>query len=884
MRKRISLRKINLVLTVILIALLAQLPLPKSEAAGPLANCGSGQPYLWANGGAAIPFNPDQGDLGPLDNAGAVAAVQAAFDVWGAVPTSTASYVNGGTLPVDVDITNYGLYLDAPDPDGLSAIVFDDTGAIFNALFGPNSGILGFAGPEWGTTATCTIDEGYSFLNGPSFDDPVEALDVMVHEFGHYSNLAHTVVNGQNVGFGDTSGPGPNNTFGTPVVTNIETMYPFYFGGGSGTSSLHKDDIASLSRLYPDPSFASTTGSLSGTILAPNGTTKLTGVNVIARNIADPFNDAVSAISSDFTDGTGQGDPVVGTYKITGLTPGAQYAVFVDRILAGGFSTPPLANLPGPEEFYNGADESNDGTTDDPSVYTAVTAIAGNDVAGVNIIFNEPTPGAPLPVGDDGSVEIPLPFAYAMCGQSFNSLFVNANGNLTFGSGDGDFSESAAEMLSDQPRIAALWDDLNVNAGGSVYYLRSSNEVWVVFDGVPEFGAAAGSNSFTIKMYRASNNVDIVYGDVSAVDGLAGISCGGSFTSRFETGADLTSFTDRIGLKRSPAMYELFNTSNPNDLSNDTLLFNGTADYNDNWAGKNDSFGKARNVTLPFNSIPIERYTEIEPTGADVDYYAFDLVAGRSLVAEIKTGNLDSYIGLFAPDGSFIAADDDGGTGLLSRLVYPVTQSGKYRLAVTTFPDADFSGDGGSGGRYVMDMFTVDGIPLTLGDDSSQEVDLGFSFPFNGSSYSSVFVNSNGNLTFGSGDTDFSESVAELLSDQPRIAPLWDDLSPNNGGLVLLKYGSGSATIEFRDVPEFLASTTNSFSVTLFSDGRITVAYGGIAAIDGIAGVSPGGGAANPGGTDLSAGGPFSAAGVTYEQFNSGNPNDLDLLNLSYNP
>ena len=173
---------------------------------------------------------------------------------------------------------------------------------------------------------------------------------------------------------------------------------------------------------------------------------------------------------------------------------------------------------------------------------------------------------------------------------------------------------------------------------------------------------------------------------------------------------------------------------------------------------------------------------------------------------------------------------------------------------------------------------------MTAGDDTSTEYDLGFSFPFNGNSYTSVFVNSNGNLTFGSGDTDFSESVAELLSDQPRIAPLWDDLSPNAGGLVLASHGAGSATIEFREVPEFLSTLGNNFRVTLYSDGRINVVYGSVAAVDGLAGVSPGGGAANPGGTNLSAGGPFPAAGVTYELFNTGNPNDLDLLNLNFNP
>ena len=183
-----------------------------------------------------------------------------------------------------------------------------------------------------------------------------------------------------------------------------------------------------------------------------------------------------------------------------------------------------------------------------------------------------------------------------------------------------------------------------------------------------------------------------------------------------------------------------------------------------------------------------------------------------------------------------------------------------------------------------MDLSTIDGELLNLGDDSSQEVELGFSFPFNGSSYTSVFVNSNGNLTFGSGDTDFSETITELLNDQPRIAPLWDDLTPNAGGLVLLNRDADSVTVEFREVPEFLATTGNTFRVTLFSDGRVEVVYGAITATDGIAGVSPGGGAADPGGTNLSGGGPFSATGVTYELFNAGNPNDLDFLNLNYNP
>jgi len=870
------------VLAVLTAALVLGVAAP-AHATGPLANCVSGQPYLWAGGGANIPFNPDQGDLGPHTNAAAVALVQSAFDTWGAVPSSTASYVNAGALPVDVTVANFLPYYDAPAPDGLSAIVFDHTGGIFNLLFGPGSGILGFAGPEWGVPATCTIIEGLSFLNGPEFTDPTYALDVMVHEFGHYTNLAHAAVNGQIFLAGDTSGPTPNNTFGSPAsIAAIETMYPFYFGPGSGTASLGSDDIAGVSTLYPEAGFFSGTGSIHGTIYAPNGATRLNGVNVIARNIADPFVDAVSALSGDFTDSASQADPVVGTFKLNGLTPGAQYAVYVDQILAGGFSTPPIS-LPGPEEFHSGAaaESNNVSTPDPPATYAAVTVAAGVPATGVDVIFNAPAPGDPLPLGDDNFVQIFLPFTFSFCGTAYDSLFINSNGSLTFGSGDTDFTESALEHLGDQPRIAPLWDDLNPGAGGTVVFNQTANEFFVTFTNVPEF-FNVGANTFQVTLHRSSNQIDITYGSLTAADGLVGLSCGGAVTTGFEAEVDLSSLIvpgQTINPTTKAAVYEIF-TAADNDLDNLDLRFNAPNAFKDT-GESNDTFGKATRVNLPYSSIA--RFTAIAPVGGDIDFFRVRLDPDHTFLAEIVGGKFDSLVGLFDDQGNLVAADDDGGAGLLSKLAYPVTTGGDYYLGVTAFPDFGFTGAGGSGGRYVLNMSSILGFFLSLGDDDSEQVALPFAFPFQGATYSSVFVNSNGNLTFGSGDIDFSETVAEFLNDQPRIAPLWDDLNPSTGGSVVVSQTAGSWTVSFQGVPQFGSAIGNTFSVTLTAAGGIELAYGDTANNDGLVGVTPGGGAANPGETNLSAAGALSATGTTYELFGSGEF-DLDFLLLMFLP
>jgi hypothetical protein len=798
-------------------------------------------------------------------------------------------------MEVDVDRSNFApllenLFEGTNTSDGLSPIVFDEDGSIFESLFG-SAGVLGFASPDTFDENGVPI-EAVAFLNGGSVLEGFPLADfrgVEVHELGHYSGLGHTVVNGQNVVFGDQSGPTPFNTYGDAPLDQVEAMYPFIVVDG-GQVTPHADDVAFLSFLYPAPGFFATSGTISGRILAADGATSLTGVNVIARNIQSPFSDAVSAISGD--------RGVSGEYSLHGLTPGASYTVHVDQILHGGFSTQPVV-VSSSEEFYNAANESNDPDSDDPGEAVVVAVVAGSPTVGIDVILNAFSPGQALLLHINGSAEIFLPFRYEFCGQSYDSVFINENGNLTFGAGDHRAIGTTLRMLSGLPRIAAVWAQLDSRPlfGGEVTFSQTHNRFTVSYQNMPEFATVPGPDrtSFEITLNRSSGRIDIDYAEVNVAEFTAGVSCGGAVTSGFESESDLGSIGgSRIALRGRPAVFERFGPSNLGDLASSTLTFDGSARYHDGWAEPNDSIGAARKIRLPFSSIPERHFTQIEPAGGDIDYFRFEAVPGTTLVAEVLNGQADLVMCLFDPDGELLRADDDAGEGLLPKLVWPLQVDSpirELRLAVSTFPDSDCSGDGSmhpilGAGRYVLDVFRMEGFRVELGDDTSQQLSLGFSFPFQGVDYTDVFVNSNGNLSFGEENADPIASIDKFLAQQPRIAALWLDLNPSVGGTVIANGDDTSMTVRFIDVPRFPNQGSNSFSVSLHSDGSVALVHGELSARHGLVGLTPGGGLpGGPGAVDLSTSATWSATGSTYESFRiSPNPQDLGGTRHVYVP
>lgn len=107
-------------------------------------------------------------------------------------------------------------------------------------------------------------------------------------------------------------------------------------------------------------------------------------------------------------------------------------------------------------------------------------------------------------------------------------------------------------------------------------------------------------------------------------------------------------------------------------------------------------------------------------------------------------------------------------------------------------------------------------------DDAYFEVALGFDFSLFGTSYSSLYVNTNGNLTFGSG---LSEYLPEgpLGANRPIISPWFGDVDTRNtdSGLVHVRTDVPNQLIVTWDRVGYFntqADTANTFQVVLRGD------------------------------------------------------------------
>jgi hypothetical protein len=417
------------------------LVLSQCYAGGPLSTTGPsattpGQAFVW-NVSTPIHYTVDTGPLSVnpsgqtvISNSQGLARVQSLFRNWSSVPTTSIQFAYGGPINVpgisggDVKtIQDFNLAQGSCNAGTQSPIIFDANGSLIQAL-GLDPLVIGFTAPCKLDPIAGQIQSALILMNG-EFQDGVsnpsagnyeitadQFDEAITHEMGHFSGLGHSQINL------DLYQSGAVNNCNLDELAGLPLMFPVEFCQArvsAGLPILAPDDMAWISKLYPNSTYVTNYGTISGFIFFSDGITHVQGLNVIARRVDDPSTPqneslriAVSVVSGySFTGNPGQSitgnnnsgsifgsrnPALIGYYEIP-VTPGT-YTIQTENIdvsFTGGSSVGPLdppAITYGAAEYWHNYESAND----DPAQRDPITVQAGQKISNVNIILNGTPP------------------------------------------------------------------------------------------------------------------------------------------------------------------------------------------------------------------------------------------------------------------------------------------------------------------------------------------------------------------------------------------------------------------------------------------------------------------------------------------------------------
>ena len=345
--------------------------------------------------------------------------ISTAFAAWNNVTTSNVN----ATISRTQDFTINDI-LGNPAPlevNNVNEVLLVDTKAMADSL-GFSQGLLGLGFVTQLTIGSGEIHEGTLYMVTAYGEGGSDYESTAVHELGHVLGLMHSPIT-------------PKSTLLDELL--VPTMYPFALADDSKGRTLEPDDIAAMSEGYPEPSFASTLGVISGTVKDAQNA-PLFGAVVFAMNIET--GDMVSRFTGHESGLNGNGD-----FIMRGVPPG-KYVLGVERLLTnnlgGSLLTPTRF-----DGFYTQADSS--------FIDTFLPATLGQPNAAVLNVLAGQTTTANVVVARNLSAQDD---AFENNDDSNNARAVQSGSyNLNLLSGDED------------------WFKVNVNAGESLRILARFN-------------------------------------------------------------------------------------------------------------------------------------------------------------------------------------------------------------------------------------------------------------------------------------------------------------------------------------------------------------------------------------------------------------------------
>ncbi|MEC7583600.1 MAG: S8 family serine peptidase [Planctomycetota bacterium] len=310
-----------------------------------------------------------------------------------------------------------------------------------------------------------------------------------------------------------------------------------------------------------------------------------------------------------------------------------------------------------------------------------------------------------------------------------------------------------------------------------------------------------------------------------------------------------------------------------NDLSLQVTAPDGTTFWGNNGL-ETGNWSVAGGVADGVN--PIETVFVQNPQAGS---WTIDIIATRVITdSHVETPALDADYGLVVSGGT--GAGGGGGGSLALASIYGQGCYNRSASFLEDFQPASFDLAGTPAVANCVRMtpngsgYTVAQAPsnwsnptsanLGMGDDTTTLNNLPFTFNFTGGSTTQTRICSNGFIWLNgtNATADFSPTAVELVSLDPRLAPLWMDMDPTLGGTIHFDTTPTEVFYTWLGVPAWgQAGTTFNMQCVIRSNGEVEYRWRNTSSnLEAVVGWSPGNNSNLPAAVDLSTGLPITLA------------------------